>query len=204
MRSTDGGAHWTPPIEISNNPVVNDVEPNNGVPMRTGADIGGGLPDIAADPGSGKLYVVWEDSRFSGTHNDLAMSTSTDEGKTWSPPVKVNQTPKPVLAFTPNVHVLPNGTVGVTYYDIRNDPGLSSSPLTDYFIALSSDSGSTWSEARLTPTSFDDTFAPNARGYFLGDYQGLRNDGTHFKSFFVKTTSDLSNRTDVFSSTITP
>jgi hypothetical protein len=138
MRSTDGGAHWTPPIEISNNPVVNDVDPNNGVPMRTGADIGGGLPDIAADPGSGKLYVVWEDSRFSGTHNDIAMSTSTDEGKTWSPPVKVNQTPKPVLAFTPNVHVLPNGTVGVTYYDIRNDPGLSSSPLTDYFIALSS------------------------------------------------------------------
>jgi hypothetical protein len=204
MRSTDGGAHWTPPIEISNNPVVNDVDPNNGVPMRTGADIGGGLPDIAVDPGSGKLYVVWEDSRFSGTHNDIAMSTSTDEGTTWSAPVKVNQTPKPVLAFTPNVNVLPNGTVGVTYYDIRTDPGLTTSLLTDYFIAVSGHGGSTWSEARITPSSFDDTFAPNSRGYFLGDYQGLKNDGTHFKSFFVKTNSDLSNRTDVFSSTITP
>jgi hypothetical protein len=39
--------------------------------------------------------------------------------------------------------------------------------------------------------------------YFLGDYQGLKNDGTHFEPFFVKTNSDLSNRTDVFSSTIT-
>jgi Neuraminidase (sialidase) len=167
--------------------------------MRTGADVGGGLPDIAVDPGTGKLYVVWEDSRFSGTHNDIAMSTSTDEGKTWSVPVKVNQTPRRVAAFTPSVNVLPNGTVGVTYYDIRNDPGRKSSLLTDYFIAVSKDGGCTWSEARITPSSFDDTFAPNSRGYFLGDYQGLKNDGTHFKSFFVRTNSNLRNRTDVFS-----
>jgi Neuraminidase (sialidase) len=132
------------------------------------------------------------------------MSTSTDEGKTWSAPAKVNQTPKPVLAFTPNVNVLPNGTVAVAYYDIRNDPGLASSLLTDYFIADSTDGGSTWSEAKITPSSFDDTFAPVARGYFLGDYQGLTNDGTNFKSFFVQTNHDLSNRTDVFASTVTP
>jgi hypothetical protein len=89
---------------------VNDVDPNNGVPLRTGADVGGGIPSIAADPRSGKLYLVFEDSRFGVTHNDVAMSTSSNEGKTWTPVVKVNQTPKPVLAFTPAVNVLPDGT----------------------------------------------------------------------------------------------
>jgi hypothetical protein len=204
MRSTDGGNSWSSPIEVSNNPVTNDVDPNNGTPLRTGADVGGGIPDIAVDPHSGKLYIVWEDSRFSGTHNDIAMSTSTDEGKTWSTPIKVNQTPVPVLAFTPAVDVLPGGTVGVTYYDIRNDPGSASSLLTDYFLADSSDGGATWSETRITPSSFDDTFAPISRGYFLGDYQGLSNDGTDFKSFFVHTNMNTKNRTDVFSSTVTP
>jgi hypothetical protein len=203
MRSTDGGGHWSSPIQIANNVTVNDSDPNNGVPMRTGADVGGGLPSIAADPRSGKLYVVFEDSRFSGTHNDIAMSTSSDEGNTWSAVAKVNQTPKPVLAFTPAVNVLPDGTVGVSYYDIRNDTGSPCCLLTDNFIAVSHNGGSTWSEARITPTSFDDTIAPNSRGYFLGDYQGLANDGTHFISFFVRTEA-LNNRTDVFESTITP
>jgi len=203
-RSTDGGKTWSKPIRISNNPVVNDVDPDTGFPLRTGADIGGGLPDIAVDPGSGALYVVWEDSRFSGTHNDIALSKSTDGGKTWSAPEKVNQTPSPVEAFTPMVDVLPDGTVAVTYYDIRNNtpaPGLA----TDYFVAISHDGGTTWQESKITPASFDDTTAPISRGYFLGDYQGLADNGTAFKSFFVQTNSgNTSNRTDAFATTITP
>jgi BNR repeat-like domain len=46
MRSTDGGKHWSPPITISNNPGNNDVDPDTLFPLRTGADIGGGIPDI--------------------------------------------------------------------------------------------------------------------------------------------------------------
>ena len=203
LRSTDGGNRWSQPVIISDNPVARDVDPDNGVPLRTGADIGGSIPDVAVDPGSGKLYVVWEDSRFSGgVHNDIAMSTSTDDGKNWSTPVRVNQTPTGVMAFTPAVDVLPNGTVGVAYYDIRNNtptPGLSN----DYFIATSADGGGSWSETRLTPVSFDDTLAPIARGYFLGDYQGLANDGTSFLSFFVQTATG-SDPTDVWSTTVTP
>ena len=203
-RSTDGGKTWSMPIRISNNPVANDVDPDTGFSLRTGADIGGGLPDIAVDPHSGALYVVWEDSRFGGTHNDIVLSKSTDGGQTWSAPKKINQTPSPVEAFTPMVDVLPDGTVAVTYYDIRNNtpaPGLD----TDYFVIVSHDGGATWQESKITPASFDDTTAPVARGYFLGDYQGLANNGTAFKSVFVQTNSgNTNNRTDVFATTITP
>ena len=174
--------------------------------MRTGADIGGGLPDIAVDPGSGALYVVWEDSRFSGTHNDIALSKSIDGGRTWSTPVKVNQTPNGALAFTPAVDVLPNGTVGVTYYDLRNN---TSDPATlpDRLLhrALARRRRDVGGEARITPTSFDMDTAPFARGLFLGDYEGLANNGNAFKSFFVQTNSgNTANRTDVFATTITP
>ena len=204
-RSTDGGATWSKPIVISTNPVTNDVDPETGTPLRTGADIGGGLPDIAVDPGSGALYVVWEDSRFTGTHNDIALSKSIDGGRTWSTPVKVNQTPNGALAFTPAVDVLPNGTVAVTYYDLRNNTSDPTTLPADNFVVHSHDGGATWSEARITPTSFDMDTAPFARGLFLGDYQGLANNGTAFKSFFVKTNSgNTANRTDVFATTITP
>jgi hypothetical protein len=203
-RSTDGGATWSQPIVVSNNPVADDVDPDTGFPMRTGADIGGGLPDIAVNPTSGALYTVWEDSRFGGTHNDVVLSKSTDEGRTWSPPRKVNQTPVPVEAFTPMVDVLTDGTVAVSYYDIRSNTPDPSRLDTDYFMSMSTDGGATWAESRITPASFDDTLAPVARGYFLGDYQGLANDGTTFKAFFVQTNSTTNNRTDVFSTTVTP
>jgi hypothetical protein len=194
LRSTDGGMHWSQPITVSDDPTVPDVDPDNGVPLRTGADVGGGIPDIAVDPGSGKLYVVWEDSRFSGgVHNDIALSTSTDDGKTWSAPVRANQTPAGVLAFTPMVDVLPNGDVGVTYYDIRNNtpaPGL----LTDYFIVTSTDHGATWTESRLTPSSFDDTLAPTSRGYFLFSISAIAARAVTAVPFSVATCSSLPSR----------
>ena len=181
------------------------LDPDTGVPLRTGADIGGSMPDIAVDPGNGELYVVWEDSRFSGTHNDIALSKSTDGGLTWSDPVRGQPDARPgATAFTPTVDVLPDGTVAVTYYDIRNNTPAAGLP-TDYFVAHSHDGGATWSKSRITPTSFDDETAPISRGYFLGDYMGLANDGSAFKSFFVQTnTATRSNRTDVFATTITP
>jgi BNR repeat protein len=204
IRSTDRGARWSAPFVVSNNPVVRVVDPETGVPLRTGSDVGGSLEDVAVDPSTGQIYVVWEDSRFSGTHNDIAMSTSTDAGKTWTDPVKVNQTPGGATAFTPAVDVLPDGTVAVGYYDWRNNTPAAGLPV-DYFVAHSHDHGATWSESRLTPASFDVENAPNSRGYFLGDYQGMAHDGTAFKSFFVQTNSgSLANRTDVFSATVTP
>ena len=51
-------------------------------------------------------------------------------------------------------------------------------------------------------------FAPNASGFFVGDYEGLAAKGGSFQSLFVQTNCpgacDPNNRTDVYTTTITP
>ena len=48
--------------------------------------------------------------------------------------------------------------------------------------------------------------APIARGYFVGDYEGLDHAGNTFKAFFVQThNADTgANPTDVYSADATP
>jgi hypothetical protein len=202
MLSTDKGLTWSDPIRIDSDMSVRVVDPDTGQPVRTGA----GLPDIAVDPNNGYLYAVWSDGRFSGgDHDDVALSRSLDGGLTWSTPIKVNQTPPGIAAFTPAVHVADDGTVGVTYYDFRNNtpaPGA----LTDYFLVHSHDAGATWGdEVQLTKTSFDIEIAPVAGGYFLGDYEGLASIGNGFVPFFIQAnTGNTANRTDAFFTTAGP
>ena len=200
MRSTDKGLTWSNVIDISTDQSVAVRDPDTGAPVRAGA----GLPDVAVDPNNGTLYVAWNDSRFSGgLRDDVALSKSTDGGRSWSTPTKVNQTPVPVAAFTPSVEVAADGTVSVSYYDFRNNtpaPGA----LTDAFLVHSHDSGATWAENRLTPTSFDIEQAPVARGYFLGDYEGLTSAGARFMPFFIQAVSAPANPTDAFFTTVGP
>jgi hypothetical protein len=242
IRSTDKGATWTrgQPIRAArmfgkatfDPQAIGIRDPDTGAPVRTG-DI---IPEVAVDrnPGSrgfGNLYAVWQDSRFSNNGDfsnldllidEVAFSRSTDGGSTWSTPIKINATPTNIplknrQAFTPAIRVAADGTIGVTYYDFRHntpDPGLP----TDLFLIHSSDQGTTWAdEARVTPTSFDMEKAPVARGFFVGDYEGLAatGDASHpvFHPFFVQAGSACSRigatntfncDTSVFTTTVAP
>lgn len=197
IRSSDHGTTWSRPVEIAKDRSVVVVDPDTGEELRTGT----GLPDIAVDRNNGTLYAVWEDARFSGgAYNAVALSMSVDGGLTWSAPVQVNRTPNATAAFVPSVEVAADGTVGVTYYDFRSNtpaPGA----LADYWLAhchSACSNPNNWSETHVAGP-FDIETAPVARGYFLGDYQGLTSTGNGFLPLFVMTNSgDLSNRTDVF------
>lgn len=199
IRSTDDGATWSKPIIIARDRSVATVDPDTGTEIRSGA----GLPDIAVDPTDDTLYVVWSDARFSGgDHDDVALSSSTDGGLTWSAPIKANASPEGVTAFTPSVEVAADGTVAVTYYDLRNNDDAAALP-TDYWIRYSD--GGTWSPEEHVAGSFDLTSAPFARGYFLGDYAGLASSGNSFVLVFAETNSaNTANRTDMFATTATP
>lgn len=201
VMSSDKGASWGKRVVVDRLGAVGVSDPDTGARVRTG-DI---IPDIAA---SGRnVYAVWQDARFTGGVADQVLfSQSGDGGLTWSPSVRVSQSPGSVQAFTPSVDVRPDGSVMVTYYDFRHND--STPPLwTDYWAvscAARCASASSWqgTETRVTDTPFDMATAPVARGYFTGDYEGLANDGAGFLTLFSQ--SHGSDGASVFARRITP
>jgi hypothetical protein len=192
MRSTDRGQTWFAPVRVADFFGIGARDPETGAGIRDGAII------VQAAAGTdGSVHVVWQDARFSsGARDAIAYSRSTDGGLTWSTPVRVNPNAA-VAAFTPAVQVLADGTVGVSYFDLRDNTPDAATLLAGYFLARSGDGGRTWSETRLA-APFDLATAPNAGGPFLGDYMGLAKGGNDFLSLFVRTTGDLANRNDVY------
>lgn len=191
IRSLDKGATWSAPITIAQMLSVGTRDPDTAAPVRDGSILG----QIAAGA-DGTLAVVWQDARFGdSTHDGIALSVSGDGGLSWSPPLPVNADLS-VPAFTPTVNVRADGTIAVSYYDLRNNTSALSLPA-DYWLARSR-SGAAWSESHIAGP-FDLVSAPNAGGFFLGDYQALVATGELLIPFFVATNSDdFSNRTDVF------
>jgi hypothetical protein len=192
-KSTNGGGAWTLPQIISEEQTVTVTDPNNVDPVTGGAArirTGDIIPEAGIDPSTGQLFAVWQDARFSGfAHDEVALSTSSDGGQTWSTPKRVD-TPNGQSAFTPSVAVASNHTIGVTYYQF--DTTSSGSEPTNYFIKkfslldLTSGDLSGIAATRVAGP-FNMLNAPFARGYFVGDYEGLKTVGSSFHPFFVQT-----------------
>jgi hypothetical protein len=211
VRSFDQGATWEKKATIvaSYDPTFSGAfDPDNpSQPLRTG-----GLPAFAVDHSNGNLYAVWEDDTAAKGIDDIQFSESTDGGSTWSTPIKINQTPTSVppadqQAFTPEVSVAADGTVGVTYYDFRNNtsaPGAT----TDYWLSNCSSACSNPSSWAGNETHvggpFDEEQAAQARGFFLGDYEGLASSGNSFGAFFDMAVNQSTNPSDVFYSLVSP
>jgi hypothetical protein len=162
---------------------VGTFTPDDGAAVRDA----GILFDTAIDPNNGTLYLVWQDSRFSGgLFDETAFSMSRDSGRTWTAPVKINQTPARAnpfrqAAFLPTVAVNADGVLAVTYYDFRRDN--NSGELADQFALFCNPTASncaiadSWDgERRLTIDAFDIRDAPDAGGFFLGDYMGSESE----------------------------
>ena len=212
QRSTDRGVTWSAPIVVdvlfsSATQGQGVVDPFDLHPVRTG-DL---LPEAAADPRrrSDDVHIVWQDIRFTLAaplpifNDQIVIASSQDGGLTWSDPRRVSSN-KLTQAFTGSVEVDEDGDVGVTYYDFTADDPAGGPLATDYWFTSSRDGGATFSPRRqLTERSFDMRTAPDANGFFVGDYEGLTSADKRFLPVFVTANSgDLANRTDVFSTTV--
>jgi hypothetical protein len=171
-RSTDGGATWgtdrvahnyrlnTPNFFISIPP-----QPDRGiVPMP--------FTDCAPQgtPFAGRVYVTYTDRSPNTSDTNVYVRFSDDGGATWSPESKVNDDIVNAYQFHPSISVAPNGRVGVSFYDTRDDQ--PSNEKTHQYFAVSVDGGVTWSpNLRVTTEQSDESGFGDPNDY--GDYQGL-------------------------------
>jgi len=124
-----------------------------------------GFPVIAIDPRGGKLYVTWSDYRNGGV--DVFCSTSTDRGRKWTEPVRVNSDALHNGAdhFFHWLAVDPTrGAAYVLFYDRRDD---ATNRKARVVLARSTDGGKSFINYAWTESSFD------PGGVFMGDYTGI-------------------------------
>ena len=191
MRSSDQGLTWAAPVTVAEQRSVGTQDPDTDARVRDGALV----PTVAAGPG-GQLWLAWQDARFSsGARDAIALSRSTDGGRSWSVPVAVNRNAE-VAAFTPVLHVRADGTVGLMHFDLRSNTADRNTLRADLWLLTSRD-GVNWAETALD-RGFDLQRAPSAAGgLFLGDYHGLVSAQGDFLPFASVPGPDTGNRTEV-------
>jgi len=177
MISKNGGKTWGAPIKIA--PLGTALLTNPDIPNPTTFDetvrAGDYLPDVAVDKNTGAIYMVFANN-IGGGINHVMLTKSTDGGKQWSTPVDVTPNTGANHSFNGTVEVTDDGVVAVMFYDFRNNTVGTlpdATPLvTDVWLTHSHDGGASWSEQHVFGP-FDMENAPVARGWFLGDYQGM-------------------------------
>jgi hypothetical protein len=166
--STNGGATWTAPINVSNIQSHTDA----------GGIRSGPLPSAAVD-GAGTIYVVWEDCRFRSncSTNDLVFSTSTD-GTHWTKVARIpiDATTSTIDHFIPGIGIDP-ATSGATahvavHYYFYPKSSCSKTTCQLYVGYISShNGGSTWNSPVKLAGPMTLTWLPNSQnGLMVGDY----------------------------------
>lgn len=148
--STDGGRTFVPGVEVD----------DGLVPTRRFLVFLPEFPSLAVSP-DGALLVAWADGR--NGDEDVFLRRSDDGGATWAAPVRVNDNRRGdgTSQYLPRIGVARSGRVDVVFLDRRGDP---QDVMTDAYVASSDDGGRTFTNVRVSSTSFDSRVGP-----FLGE-----------------------------------
>ncbi len=96
----------------------------------------------------GRLHVAWEDAREGDS--DVLLRSSSDGGRTWAGPLRLNDDPagNGATQYLPHLGVAPDGRVDVIFYDRRRDPD---DLFNDTYYTYSTDGGHSFAaNVRLT------------------------------------------------------
>ena len=173
-RSFDGGETWEDATRIIENiRGIRTTETSknhrvNSFPVMT--------VDISGGPDNGTIYVVWTNIGTPGFNQnesiDVYMIKSTDQGETWSDPIRVNQNPYGEgkehyfawITSDPD-----NGILSVIFYGDRD----VNSNQCETFCANSFDAGETWEDFKVSDVAFTPSPIPGLAGGYMGDYLGI-------------------------------
>ena len=174
-RSLNGGGIFMPATRILGN--IKGIRASmTGKNMRVSS-----FPTMTVDnsngPHRGTIYVVWANVGVPGINSgddiDLYMIRSTDQGSSWSAPIRVNQDP-PGLG---KQHFLPwitcdkvTGGLCVVYYDDRNADSTSAA----VFVSSSYDGGNSWTDMQVSDYIFTPEPIPGLAFSYFGDYIGIQ------------------------------
>ena len=154
-KSFDGGVTWEPATRVITN-IRGIRTTETGKNMRVNS-----FPVCAVDCSNGSdrgsIYITWSNIGTPGINTgsdiDVYVAKSSNQGDSWSNPVKVNQDP----AGLGKEHYFPwivcdaaNGILSVVFYDDRN----VSSNQAEAFCANSDDGGLTWEDFKVSDVSF--------------------------------------------------
>jgi hypothetical protein len=124
--STNGGAIWSPPKDVSRT--------LTGVSRH---------PDIAVEK-TGAIDIVWSDSNADPNSPDLLFIRSADGGQSWTEPVDISNTPG--VSSEPAIAIGPHDSIHVVWSDtctgVRNR---------DIYYVCSKDGGHKWAKDPLLP-----------------------------------------------------
>ncbi len=138
------------------------------------------FPVMATNMQNGEIYVVFSNIGFPGTNTgsniSVYMIKSSDNGDSWSTPVRVNQGPNTngKEAYLPWITCDPQtGTLSVIYYDDRD----VSSTQVETWVSNSFDGGDTWDAFRVSDVAFTPSPLPGMATGYMGDYLGISANG---------------------------
>ena len=127
-RSRDNGGTWTA---------------NTAFTAPPGTSLAFIFPALAVDPVNGNLYAVWSDG------HTVSLSSSTDQGSSWTPAVPVSTTPA-TTAVLPWVAAY-NGVVDLVYYGTSAASNLD--PDASWFVYFAQSSGSGFVQTAVNAAS---------------------------------------------------
>ncbi len=161
-KSLDGGATW-----LVHDKMITTV-PDGWYFDIPGINRCNGLPYTACDISNsayrGNIYISWSDQRNGVDNTDIWICRSADGGDNWTPPIKVNNDTGVAQQFMNSMTVDPaTGYIYVVFYDRRNY--LITDTLTDVYLAVSKDGGTTFKNFRISEQPFNPGI-----GTFFGDY----------------------------------
>ncbi|MDX2136402.1 MAG: sialidase family protein [Saprospiraceae bacterium] len=162
-RSLDGGQTWLDKdIVVAKQPGgwtfdIPGIQRCNGMPVL--------VCDLSNGPHRGTLYVNWSDQKRGKNDTDIWVSKSTNGGKSWSRPIRVNDDRKGKHQFLSWLAIdQTSGYLYVVFYDRRE----YSDERTDVYLAVSRDGGKTFTNEKISESPFDPS-----RLVFFGDYNHI-------------------------------